>query len=259
MEGKISSMSQQEIETAAQWIANSKRLVVFTGAGVSTESGLPDFRGPDGVWTRRDKGLPPRRSKPWHLVDPNPAHLAIVELQELGLLDFLISQNVDNLHLKSGIKLEKLAELHGNTTLMRCLECDKRMSFEEAGWDQKKWGKGYRTSPALSGQPRCPFCQGRLINSIVNFGDPLPEKDLNEALQHSKDCDVFLAIGSSLVVTPAAYMPQLALQAGAKVILLNKGETPFDKVVHLRLHGKAGEVMTSIVDRVKEILRSKES
>ena len=95
-------MSKDQIELAAQWIANSKRLVVFTGAGISTESGLPDFRGPNGVWTRRDKGLPPPKSKkPWHMVDPNLAHLAIVELQELGILDFLISQNVDNLHLKS--------------------------------------------------------------------------------------------------------------------------------------------------------------
>jgi len=247
-------MSQKQIELAAEWIANSKRLVVFTGAGISTESGLPDFRGPDGVWTRRDKGLPPPKSKPWHLVDPNPAHYAIVELQNLGLLDFLISQNVDNLHLKSGIRPELLAELHGNTTLMRCLQCDKQMTHEEAGWDQRKLGPGYRTSPLSLHQPNCPYCGGRLISSIVNFGDPLSEKDLNAALDHSRNCDVFLAVGSSLVVTPAAYMPQLALQAGARVILINEGETPFDSAVHLRIHGKAGVVLSQIIEKVKNLL-----
>ena len=249
-------MSQHQIELAAEWIANSKKLVVFTGAGISTESGLPDFRGPDGVWTRRDKGLPPPRSKPWHLVDPNAAHLAIVELQNLGLLDFLISQNVDNLHLKSGIRPELLAELHGNTTLMRCLNCDRQMTYEQAGWDQKIFGPGYRTSPVQARQPKCPHCGGRLISSIVNFGDPLPEKELNEALEHSKNCDIFLAVGSSLVVTPAAYMPQQALQAGAKVLLLNEGETPFDKAVHLRIHGKAGIILAQIMTRVKDLMHS---
>jgi len=249
-------MSQEQIELAAEWIAKSKRLVVFTGAGISTESGLPDFRGPDGVWTRRDKGLPPPKSKPWHSVDPNAAHYAIVELQNLGLLDFLISQNVDNLHLKSGIRPELLAELHGNTTLMRCLQCDRQMTHEEAGWDQKIFGPGYRTSPSQPHQPQCPYCGGRIISSIVNFGDPLPENELNTALDHSKTCDVFLAVGSSLVVTPAAYMPQMALQAKAKVILLNEGETPFDKAVHIRIHGKAGVILPQIVERVKQLLQS---
>jgi NAD-dependent deacetylase len=249
-------MSQEQIELAANWIAHSKRLVIFTGAGISTESGLPDFRGPDGVWTRRDKGLPPPLAKkPWHLVDPNPAHIAIVELQNLGLLDFLISQNVDNLHLKSGIRQELLAELHGNTTLMVCLNCNRKMTHEQAGWDKRICGDGYRTSPILPGQPKCPFCGGRIISSVVNFGDPLPEKDLNESMQHSRNCDVFFAIGSSLVVTPAAYMPQLALQAKAKLILLNEGETPFDKAVDLRIHGKAGIILPKIVLKVKELLK----
>ncbi|MHA1649628.1 MAG: SIR2 family NAD-dependent protein deacylase [Candidatus Helarchaeota archaeon] len=249
-------MSAEEIELAAQWIATSNKLVVFTGAGISTESGVPDFRGPNGIWTRRDKGLPPPKTKkPWHLVDPNPAHYALVELQELGILDFLISQNVDNLHLKSGIKPEKLAELHGNTTLMVCLQCNRKMTYEEAGWDKRIWGPGYRTSPVHPQQPKCPYCGGRIISSIVNFGDPLPEKDLEAAFYHSKNCDVFLVIGSSLVVTPAAYCPQLALKAGAKVIILNEGETPFDNLVHLRIYGKAGQIMPKIVSRIKELLK----
>jgi NAD-dependent SIR2 family protein deacetylase len=145
---------QEKIKTCAKWIAEAEKVVAFTGAGISTESGLPDFRGPDGVWTRRDKGLPPPKTeKPWHMVEPNPAHMALVELQEMNKLDYLISQNVDNLHLKSGIKLENLAELHGNMTLMKCLQCNKKMTFEEAGWDQEKWGKGYRTSEVRNGNP----------------------------------------------------------------------------------------------------------
>ena len=114
----------QRIQTFAQWLYESKYPVVFTGAGISTESGLPDFRGPDGLWTRRDKGLPPRPTAvSWHDVEPNAGHLAIMELQRLGKLEFLISQNVDNLHLKSGIKPELLAELHGNIAKLRCKNC----------------------------------------------------------------------------------------------------------------------------------------
>ena len=116
---------QEKINQIAKWIANSKHLVAFTGAGISTESGVPDFRGPDGVWTRRDKGLPPpKMEKEWSEVTPNRGHLALVELQNIGLLKFLISQNVDGLHLMSGIKPEILAELHGNSKLMVCLSCE---------------------------------------------------------------------------------------------------------------------------------------
>ena len=245
---------EKNIETAAKWIANSKHFVVFTGAGISTESGLPDFRGPDGVWTRRDKGLPPpKTTKPWHMVEPNEGHLALVELQNMGILKYLISQNVDNLHIKSGIKPDLIAELHGNTTLMVCLECGKKDTFEAFGWDKKIWGSGYRTSPTNRGQPKCNACKGRIISSIVNFGDPLPEKDMTLGFYHAKESDVFFVIGSSLVVTPAANMPQVALQSGAKLILLNKGETPFDKAAHIRFWEKIGDVLPEIVKKVKKI------
>jgi len=247
---------QKKIETAAKWIAKSKHLVVFTGAGISTESGLPDFRGPDGVWTRRDKGLPPPRTKvPWHMVEPNMAHKALVELQNIGIMKYLISQNVDNLHLKSGIKPRLLSELHGNTTLMVCLKCGKKDTFEHFGWDKSIWGQGYRTNPVVPGQPKCNKCGGRIISSIVNFGDPLPENDMNLGFFHSEKADVFFVIGSSLVVTPAANMPKVALMKGAKLIILNKGETPYDEAAHLRIWDKAGEVLPEIVKQVKKILK----
>ena len=225
----------ERIKTLARWMFEAQRLVVFTGAGVSTESGLPDFRGPDGLWTRRDRGLPPKPlNRPWSDFEPNQAHLAIVELQELGKLDFLISQNVDNLHLKSGIRPELLAELHGNITKLRCRRCQALVDKE--------------------GAPATCSCGGRLVSSVVNFGDPVPQKELADSYAHSKNCDLFVVVGSSLVVTPAAHMPQVALKSGARLVIINRGETPLDKVCHLRFWEKAGEVLPRAVARLKEMM-----
>jgi len=245
---------ESKIKLAAEWIAESKKLVVFTGAGVSTHSGLPDYRGPDGVWTRRDAGLPPPESPPWDQVSPNIAHYSIVDLLKIGKLDFLISQNVDGLHAKSGIPFEIMAELHGNMYYMKCLECNKKMLFEEAGWDKNKWGKGYRTERVKDGQPKCPHCNGRIINSIVNFGDPLPEDELYESMRRSEASDVFFVIGSSLVVTPAANMPGIAKQSGSKLIILNRGETPYDRVADLRFFDDIIDVLPPIVEKVKKLV-----
>jgi len=151
----------QRIETLAQWILAAKHLVVFTGAGISTESGLPDFRGPDGIWTRRDKGLPTQR-RDWSAAEPNSGHQAIVELQNLGRLTFLISQNVDNLHLTSGINPDLIAELHGNVTKSRCRRCDFLMDN-------------------IDGPQICPLCGGELYSSVVDFGQSLPQTDLATA------------------------------------------------------------------------------
>jgi NAD-dependent deacetylase len=245
----------RQIEEAAEWISASKHLVVFTGAGISTDSGLPDFRGPDGVWTRRDAGLPPPKwGKPASQIRPNVAHHSLVELERLGKLPFLISQNVDNLHLESGFPAEKLAELHGNGKQMRCLSCDSRFTFNQVGWDRRIWGEGYRTQRPLKGQPHCPLCKGRIISSVVNFGDPLPAKEIEQAFAHSERSDVFFAIGSSLVVSPANEMPRVALEVGARLILLNRGETPFDELAHLRIEAGIGEVLPPVVERVKQLL-----
>jgi NAD-dependent SIR2 family protein deacetylase len=243
----------QRINQAAQMIAQSKYLVIFTGAGISTASGIPDFRGPNGVWTRRDKGLPPpRTSKPWEEIEPNAGHLAITELQELGIMKFLISQNVDNLHLKSGIHPDLIAEFHGNSALMRCLECDKQFPKEDL-WDEAKWGSGYRTSKPKVGQPVCPDCGGRIISSVVNFQDPIPEKEYSLSVMHSEKADVFLAIGSSLSVTPAAHMPVYAKQNGAKLIIVNKMKTPLDNKSDIRFFESAEKVLPAIVIQVKAI------
>jgi NAD-dependent SIR2 family protein deacetylase len=231
----MDAQTEAKIRTLARWLYKSRYPVVFTGAGISTESGLPDFRGPDGVWTRRDKGLPPRSmSKPWNEVAPNSGHHAITELQNIGKLKFLISQNVDNLHLKSGIRPEFLAELHGNITKLRCSRCEK-------------------TYDRGAGMHKC-FCGGSLASSVVDFGQSLPQKDLSLSFEHSRCSDLFIVVGSSLVVTPAADMPREALAGGARLVIINQGETPFDAIVHLRFHEKIGVVLPIAVKRLKRLM-----
>jgi NAD-dependent deacetylase len=247
---------EKHIETIARSILESEHMVAFTGAGISTDSGIPDFRGPEGVWTRRDAGL----SAPgWKVspdqVKPNASHLALADLQQLCKLKFLITQNTDNLHRRSGIRSDILAELHGNGQLMRCMNCDRLHTRLDVGWDSRRWGPGYRTQKPFRDQPPCPACEGRLISSVVNFGDPLPEKELMLAAEHSRRCDLMLVLGSSLVVNPAASLVGLALKAGASVVLINQGETPYDEVVTLRLWASIGELLPQAVELAKQALR----
>jgi NAD-dependent deacetylase len=235
---------EDQIETIARWIVECDHVVAFTGAGISTDSGIPDFRGPDGVWTRRDAGLPaPRWRVPPNRIEPNASHLSLVELQRLGKLRFLITQNTDNLHRRSGIRPELLAELHGNGQLVRCLGCDRLYSRQEVGWDVGRWGPGYRTQKPVPGMPSCPECGGRLISSVVNFGDPMPQREMELAEQHARRCDLMLVLGSSLRVAPAAGVVGLAVESGARVVLVNRGETPYDEVVTLRAWTGIGEVI----------------
>ena len=217
----------ERLDTLVRWMTDASRLVVFTGAGVSTDSGIPDFRGPDGVWTRRDKGLPPKDEKrDWSDSEPNAAHHAIAALQSMGKLDFVVSQNIDNLHLASGIDASILAELHGNLKLMRCTSCE--LTFP-------------KTRDACE-------CGGSLKSSVVGFGDSLPRADLEASFEHARLCDLMLVIGSSLVVTPAADIPVVAYQAGAKLVIVNDGDTPLDGLAHLRFHERIADVVPPAVD-----------
>jgi NAD-dependent SIR2 family protein deacetylase len=225
----------KRINTLAQWMFEAKHLVVFTGAGISTESGLPDFRGPDGIWTRQARGLPPK-PRPFASVEPNAGHMAVFELQKLGKLLFLISQNVDNLHLRSGIRPDLLAELHGNITKLRCNRCEAQVDKS-------------------AGLNTC-SCGGKFISSVVNFGQALPQKELADSYWHSQNCDLLIVAGSSLVVTPAADMPRVALQSGARLAIINKGETPLDRVAHLRFEERIGEVLSAAVDKLKELIEA---
>ena len=221
------------INALTDWMFESQHLVVFTGAGISTESGLPDFRGPDGVWTRRDKGL----KTEWpdlSVAEPNAGHMAILELQELGKLKFLVSQNIDNLHLKSGIRPELLAELHGNSARLRCKRCGNQVDKS-------------------TGSTAC-SCGGKLVSSVVDFGQPLPEKDLEDSFRHAQQCGLLVVVGSSLVVTPAADVPVVAYEHGARLVIINQGETPLDDVAHLRFDERIGDVLPPAVVRLKQLM-----
>lgn len=225
----------EKIEIFAGMMSDCERIVVFTGAGISTDSGLPDFRGPDGVWTRRDKGLAPRdENRDWSLATPNASHLAIVELQLLGKLHFLVSQNIDNLHLVSGVRFEALAELHGNMTRRRCSECEE-------------------TYPKIDAPDRC-RCGGALKSSVIGFGDSLPVKDTEASFASAESCDLMIVLGSSLVVTPAATIPEVAYDAGARLVIVNQGETPLDRLADLRFEQGIIDVFPPAVDKLKTLL-----
>jgi NAD-dependent protein deacetylase/lipoamidase len=235
VEDAVAMALEKRIVMLANWMLNAKHLVVFTGAGISTESGLADFRGPDGLWTRQAKGLP-TKSIDFTSAEPNAGHLAIAELQRLGKLAFLISQNVDNLHLKSGIRPEIIAELHGNITKLCCQSCEFLMDN-------------------FGDQMSCPICGGQMASSVVNFGQSLSPHVLEDAHRHSKKADLFLAVGSSLVVTPAANMPKVALQAGARLVIINQGETPLDSAAHLRFEERISDVLPPAVAKLREMMQ----
>ena len=221
------------ITILTDWMETAERIVVFTGAGISTDSGLPDYRGPDGVWTRRDKGLPMHQEHDWTDSDPNIAHYATTELQTIGKLDFIVSQNIDNLHLKAGMDPKRIAELHGNLAFERCARCERT------------YPKGERDG--------CE-CNGRLKSSVVGFGDALPIADITAAFDHAEACDLMIVIGSSLVVTPAADVPLAAKGAGAKLVIINRGETPLDDFTDLQFDESIAEVWPQAIELLKQRL-----
>jgi len=249
----------EEIERLAQLIVESKKTVVFTGAGISTESGIPDFRSPGGIWSKYDPedftiqkflSSPAARKTHWKMftesglimeAEPNPAHYAIAELYQLGKLDCVITQNVDNLHQKAGVAEDKVFELHGNMRWVVCLSCRRRLPLPEV---LQKIDEGVEV-------PDCPDCQGILKPDGVFFGEALPEETLVEATRRSQNCDLFIVVGSTLVVYPAAYMPTYAINAAAKLAIVNLTPTPIDHYATVIIQGKAGEIMSKVIERVR--------
>ena len=257
-------MDDKELEIltdrAADLIINSGRIVVFTGAGISTESGIPDFRSPGGLWYKYDPedftyqkfvSNHDTRRKQWQLfserfqageVKPNPAHYAIAEMDRLGKLDCVITQNVDGLHQKAEVPDKKVFELHGTLRWVICLSCGRRYSFERI---KSRLDKGEE-------MPDCEACHGMLKPDVVLFGESLPEKVLKEATFHSYESDLFIVIGSTLIIYPAAYMPAYAIDNGAKLVIINLSPTPMDSQASVLIRAKAGETMSAIIRRVKE-------
>lgn len=258
---------EEQIERLADMIAYSSRVVIFTGAGVSTESGIADFRSPGGIWEQYDPAeftyerflaSAENRKMHWQFyrdgtlgkedTQPNPAHYAIAEMDKMGKLDCLITQNVDNLHQKAGLPDEKVLELHGNMRWVKCLGCGDRTPMDEVV---------KRAEERNLEEPRCEQCGGILKPQGIFFGESLPEETLREATNHSTNCDLFIVIGSTLVVTPAAYMPSYALQGGARLVIVNLTSTPLDRQATMIIQDKAGEVMPKVVERLKEKLDRK--
>lgn len=237
-------------------IAQAKKIVVFTGAGISTESGIPDFRGTDGLWTKYDPddftidkflASAATRKKIWQGLregglmtdaNPNAAHLALVELEKTGKLTALVTQNVDNLHQKAGNSPDLIRELHGNMQMLICLNCRER--YPVAIIREK-----YADSEA---SPSCDYCRGILKPDVIFFGEALPQKTLAQASKEAAECDLMIVIGSSLFVYPAAYIPVFAKQAGAKLIIINLGSTEQDHLADVRIDAPAGETMTKIMN-----------
>ncbi|KAM0904669.1 hypothetical protein ACQ4PT_017876 [Festuca glaucescens] len=221
---------QGKIEELAIMVQKSKHLVVFTGAGISTSSGIPDFRGPKGVWTlqRAGKGVPDA-SLPFHRAAPTLTHMALVELERAGLLKFVISQNVDSLHLRSGFPREKLAELHGNSFKETCPCCKT-----EYLRDFEIETIGLKDTPR-----RCTDknCGARLKDTVLDWEDALPPEEMNSAEEQCRAADLVLCLGTSLQITPACNMPLMSIKNGGKVAIVNLQATPKDKKASLVIHG----------------------
>ncbi|KAI4306222.1 hypothetical protein L6164_029515 [Bauhinia variegata] len=231
----------EKIERLAIMIKKSKHLVVFTGAGISTSCGIPDFRGPKGIWTlqREGKALP-EAALPFQCAVPSLTHMALVELEKAGVLKFVISQNVDALHLRSGIPREKLAELHGNCFMETCPSCRAEYvrDFEVGTVGLKETSR------------RCsdPKCGARLKDTVIDWGDALPPKEMDPAEKHCKMADIVLCLGTSLQITPACNLPLKALRGGGKVVIVNLQKTPKDKKASLVIHGLVDKVIAGVMD-----------
>jgi NAD-dependent deacetylase len=249
------------IEAFAEIIIKSKRIVVFTGAGISTESGIPDFRSTGGIWEQYNPNeltyqkfltLQTSREKYWErqknlwpiiaVAKPNAGHIAITELHHMDKLDCVITQDGDGLHQKSGIPAEKVIELHGTWTRALCLKCGNKYSSDSI---QPRLEAGEKV-------PLCETCGGILKPDVIQFGQAMPEKETREAQNRAANCDTLLVCGSSLVVYPAAEMPLLAKEHGAKLIIVNLMETPHDLYADIVINDKIGKVLPKVISLVKE-------
>jgi NAD-dependent protein deacetylase/lipoamidase len=239
-------MSKATIEAARSWIDSAKRVVVLTGAGISTDSGIPDFRGPQGVWTRnplaeklsdiryyvadreiRKASWQSRLDHPAWTAQPNAGHLALVALERRGKLHAVITQNIDGLHIKAGNAPELVVEVHGNLHKAICLLCGRKGPMQET-LDRVRAGEE---------DPECKACGGMLKSDTISFGQPLVPEVIDRALMAAAEADVLLAVGSTLQVYPVAGAVPLAKQAGARVIIINAQPTQFDHVADALLPG----------------------
>lgn len=234
-------------------IDEAERAVVFTGAGISTESGIPDFRSPGGLWTTmapidfRDflRSAEMRREawrrkfeidKTLARAEPNKGHMAIAKLVDMGKVAHVITQNIDNLHQASGILPTKIIELHGNGTYAKCLDCGLRHELDEIRAVFEAEGEA----------PSCRSCGGVVKSATISFGQAMPEAEMRRAEEATLACDLFLAIGSSLQVYPAAGFPIVAKRNGARLVILNREPTELDAIADLVIHDEIGPTLAPV-------------
>ena len=246
---------------AAQLVRRSERVVVLTGAGISTESGIPDFRSPGGLWSRYDPAdltfdrfcasVETRRLY-WEIAtqtypvmrdaQPNVAHRAVADLEQAGKLMMLVTQNVDGLHRKAGCSEERTIEIHGSALRATCIDC---------GAEHDREAIHQRVLAGVE-VPDCDRCAGRVKPATISFGQAMPERETAAAYAAAAECDLMIVIGSSLVVYPAAGVPQMAVRSGAPLVIVNREPTPLDDVAAVVVHGAAGESMSRIVGAAME-------
>jgi len=248
---------KEKIVKIAEKIKAGGKNIIFTGAGISTESGIPDYRSQGGIWDRFrpvyfDEFMTSKESRKeyWRRwvelyreflqAEPNPAHMTVAELCDADLLDAVITQNVDGLHQASGVPEDKIIELHGNTRRIRCMHCRKLTPTDEV-WKRLAEGD---TAPECS-------CSGYLKPDTISFGQSMPVAEVERATDLSRTCDFFMVVGSTLLVQPAAHMPFYAKNNGAWLAIINLSETPCDNICDVLVQEEAGKVLPAILDQVK--------
>lgn len=249
----MTDKTDENIFLISEQITKGGKNVFFTGAGISTESGIPDYRSKGGIWDKfrpvyYDEFMSSKKARIeyWRQKSelyqdlikarPNPAHTAIAELYEMGMLESVITQNIDGLHQESGLPDEKVIELHGSNRRIRCMSCGRISSIHEA---QKRIEAGDLA-------PECD-CGGYLKPDTISFGQAMPEAEVERATKLSQDCGCFIVVGSTLLVQPAAHMPIYAKQNNAFLAVINLSETPCDEMCDVLIREKAGEVLVKIV------------
>jgi NAD-dependent deacetylase len=248
---------EQMISKGSELIRNSKNILVFTGAGVSTESGIPDFRSPGGIWSRYNPSdfylqniisSELSRIKYWEMSSeyyqvmknalPNQAHLALKHLEDTGKLSAVVTQNIDRLHHRAGNSPEKIIEIHGTAFLVSCLTCGKIYERDEIE-------ERIRTGDM---PPYCGNCSGILKPATISFGQTMPEKEMDEAIKRAMQCDLCIVLGSSLVVYPAASIPEYAVDSGAGLIIINSDRTPLDHKADIVINDSISKIMQAMVE-----------
>jgi NAD-dependent deacetylase len=243
-----------EIDRLRELIDGARRIVAFTGAGISTESGIPDFRSPGGIWTKYQPiyfddfmSSEEMRRETWRrkfatdatmlTAEPNAGHRALAKLVEQGKMTAIITQNVDGLHQRSGVPSSRIIELHGNSTYATCLDCGERHELEPIR-------KAFLADGTL---PICEKCEGIVKTATISFGQAMPEIQMARAQDETMQCDLFIVLGSSLVVYPAAGFPRIAKRRGAGLVIVNRDPTDQDDDADLVVHHEIGPTMSRVV------------